>query len=128
MALMPSPMPPGGGPPPASPPGGTGAATSPGGMPGAAHQGMAMVETALKMLQKAVSDIPMGSPIHQKTLKFIADVSKDIGESGGDPDAVKQQIASMARQGPNPQQMGAMERAFPPPQPAGGGGAPPMAA
>lgn len=97
-------------------------------MPGAAHQGMAAVKTALEMLQKAVSQIPMGSPLHMKVLKFLADASKDLGEdSSVDQDSVKQQLAQMARQGPNAEAQGAMQRAFPPPQ-AGGGAQPPMAA
>ena len=70
------------------------------------------------------SQIPMGSPVQAKTLKFLAEVSKDFGEdSSTDQDSVKQQIAQMARQGPNPQAQAAMQRAFPPPQ--AGGGQPP---
>lgn len=128
MAL--TPMMGGGGAPPAGPPGGVGAATTPTPMPGMAHQGMAGVKTALQMLQKSVAELPMGSPLHQKVLKFIADVSKELGEGATQqgPD-VQQQVAQMARQGQNPQAAAAMQKLFPP----GGGGAPappnpPMAA
>lgn len=113
-----------GGPPPGGPPGGTGAATTVSGMPGMAHQGMAQVKTALEMLQKALPSLPLGSPLHQKTLKFVADVSKELGqgEQGG-PD-VKQQVAQMARQGTNPMQEAALSKLMPPPPQA----APPAAA
>lgn len=90
-----------------------------------AHQGMAQVKTALELLQKALPSLPLGSPLHQKTLKFVADVSKELGnpEQGG-PD-VKQQIAQMARQGTNPMQAAALDKMMPPPPQAG---APPAAA
>ena len=119
---MPGGGPPGGAPAPGGPPGGVGGATTPTPMPGMIHQGMSGVKTALEMLQKSVSELPMGSPLHQKVLKFIADISKELGsnqESGG-PD-VAQRVASMARQGPNPQAQAAMSKLFPP---QGGGGGP----
>src|SRR5215469_14305720 len=112
MALAPTPMP--GQPQPPQPPGGTGAATSPGAMPGMTHQGMAGVKTALELLQKSVANLPMGTPLHSKVLKFLADVSKDVGEEQVGQDSVKQQVAQMARQGPNPDALAAMQRAFPP--------------
>ena len=118
---------PGGGQPPQGPPGGVGAATTPTSMPGMMHQGMSGVKTALEMLQKSVSELPMGSPLHQKVLKFIADISKELGsnqEQGG-PD-VAQRVASMARQGPNPQAQAAMSKLFPPQGGAGGSPAPPQ--
>ena len=97
-------------------------------MPGMAHQGLAAVKTALAMLQKAVSEIPMGSPMHQKVLRAITDITKDLGEGdrpgGGEPSPdMAQQVAQMARQGPNPAAQSAMQKLFP-----GGGGqpAPPM--
>jgi hypothetical protein len=129
MALGPQPMPgaPGGAPP--GPPGGTGAATVSAPMPGMTNQGMAGVKTAVEMLQKSIVQLPMGSPIHTKALKFIAEVSKEIGQDGGGEgggDDVKQQIAQMARQRPNPQAQAAMQKLFPPP--AQPGGAAPMAA
>ena len=131
MALAPTPLPDGGPPPggetlPAGPPGGTGSATASSAMAGVAHQGMAGVKAALELLQKSVGELPLGSPLHQKTLKYIADVSKELGsqqEQGG-PD-VKQQIAQMARKGQNPNAAAAMTKMFPQP-PAGGGGAPSM--
>lgn len=96
-------------------------------MPGMMHQGMSGVKTALEMLQKSVSELPMGSPLHQKVLKFIADISKELGLSGqesGQGSDVAQRVASMARQGPNPQAQAAMSKLFP--QQGGGGATPPM--
>ena len=87
-----------------------------------AHQGMAAIKTALQMLQKAVSEIPMGSPLHQKVLRAITDITRDLGEGApsGEPGSGEaQQIASMARQGPNPGAQAAMQKLFP-----GGGGQP----
>lgn len=125
MALAPSPMLGGGQPAPSGPPGGVGGATTPTAMPGMMHQGMSGVKTALEMLQKSVSELPMGSPLHQKVLKFIADISKELGsnsEQGGSD--VAQRVASMARQGPNPQAQAAMSKLFP--QQGGGGATPPQ--
>jgi len=90
---------------------------------------MAGVKAALELLQKSVGDLPLGSALHQKTVKYIAEVSKEIGsqqEQGG-PD-VKQQIAQMARKGQNPNAAAAMSKLFPQPQAPGGAPAPPMAA
>lgn len=129
MALMPSPMPQGappGAPGQAGPPGGTGPATVPTSMPGMGAQGMAGVKTALQMLQKSVAELPMGTPMHTKVLKFIADVSKDMGDEAQGGDDVRQQIAKMARQGPNPDAQAAMQKLVGAQQ--GPGGAPPMGA
>lgn len=123
-------MPQGGAAPPAAgPPGGTGAATASSPMAGVAHQGIAGVKAALELLQKSVAQLPLGTPLHHKVLKFIADVSKDMGEQAQGADDVKQQVAQMARQGPNPNAAAAMSKLFPPQAGAdGGGAAPPMAA
>lgn len=91
-------------------------------MAGMAHQGMAKLKTALTLLQQGIGDLPMGSPMHQKVLKFIVDVSKEMGQQADEQSDVKQQIASMARQGPNPMAQAAMEKMMPP---GGGGGGPP---
>jgi hypothetical protein len=89
---------------------------------------MAGLKTAVEMLQKSIADLPMGSPLHQKVLKFVADVSKELGEGGqqqGGPDQA-QQIAHMARQGPNPDAQAALAKLMP--QAGGGPSTPAMPA
>jgi hypothetical protein len=102
-------------------------------MGGNAHQGMAKVKTALHLLQESVAGLPMGSPLHQKVLKFVAEISKEFGQQQDEKSDVQQQIAGMARQGPNPMAQAAMAKMAPPQlgpggPPPGGGGPPPMGA
>lgn len=113
--LAPSPMP-GSPPPPSGPPGGTGAASVPGRMQGSAAQGANLLRAGLEMLQKALPLLPLGSDEHNETIKAVGALSKVVGKiaGAGDPAAMVQQLAQLARQS---QQA--------PVPPALGGGAPP---
>jgi hypothetical protein len=118
---MPMPMPiPGAGAP--TPQGVAGPASAPGPMKGAAAGGMAKLKLALKGLQEALPELPMGSTIHTSVLKALTDIGKAVEKEGGgqgDPGAMIQQLVEMAR---NAKQAGA-----PPPQmPGAGGQAPSM--
>lgn len=110
---------------PMPPQGGTGPAMAPAPMAGAAAQGMAGVEAALKMLQQALPGLPMGSDLHKAVLKSVADIAKSMEPGQADPAAQMQQLIAAARaaQGaPPPPQAGAMQSMFP-----SAGGPSPMA-
>lgn len=99
--------------PPAGPPGGTGAAASPGPMMGQAHQGVAGVRTALVALQKALPEIPMGSPLHTAILKAVTDISKQIGDGQEDKASTMQNLVGMARGLQTNPAQGLMQKLFP---------------
>lgn len=109
-----------GAPPPMHPPAGTGAATAPGPQAGAAAQGVTGVKLGLEMLQKALPGIPMGSPLHQKVMKAITDIGKEMGDGANDPAAQMQMLVQMARKAETDPARAAMMRAMP-----GAGGQPP---
>ena len=129
MPPMPSQQPPPGGPPgglPGGPPGGTGSAAVPGRMAGGAAQGANLLRAGLEMLQKALPMLQLGSDEHNETIKAVGALSKVVGKiaGAGDPAAMVQQLAQLAR---------SAQQAPVPPAMSGGGappsmGAPPMAA
>jgi hypothetical protein len=82
-------------------------------------QGGNMVRAALEMLQRAMPMLQIGSEQHAAVVKAVADLSKHVGEVGGagDPAAMIQQLAQMARQRQQAPQPASMA--------GGGGGAPP---
>jgi 4-hydroxy-3-methylbut-2-enyl diphosphate reductase IspH len=85
-------------------------------MAGSAAQGSNLVRGALEMLQKAAGLLALGSEEQIAVNKAIVDLSKHVGATAGagDPAAVIQQLAQLARQ---------TQQA--PVPPALGGGAPP---
>lgn len=98
-------------------------------MAGSAAQGNNLIRTALEQLQKALPMLPLGSEEHKGVIDAIRGLSKSVGQvaGAGDPAAVIQQLAALARE---------KQQAAVPPALAGGGappmappgGAPPMAA
>jgi hypothetical protein len=90
----------------------------PGKMAGSAAQASNLVRGGLEMLQKALPMLPLGSDEHNAVIKAVSDLSKHVGAVGGagDPQAVIQQLAAMARE---------KQQAPVPPALGGGGGAPP---
>lgn len=116
---MPGSPPPPGGPPPGAPPGGTGAAAVPGKMAGSAAQGANLLRAGLEMLQKALIVLPLGSEEHTETIKAVSALSKVVGKiaGAGDPAAMVQQLAQLARS----------QQQAPVPPALGGGGPPPGA-
>jgi hypothetical protein len=105
---------------PAAPPAGTGPVTAPGPQAGAAAQGMSGVRLALEAMQKALPGLPMGSELHMAVMKAVTDISKKLGDGGGDQAAQMQQLVQLARAAQTDPQRAAMMRAMP-----GPGGAPP---
>lgn len=85
---------------------------------------MTAVMTGLETLQKALPQLPMGSPLHASVLKAISDIGKHMehgGANGGDPAAKVQMLLELMRNAK-------MNPAAPPAMPPGGapsGGAPP---
>ncbi len=124
--LMPPPQ---GGAPPAGlgalmahPGGSTGGATVASPMAGHAAQAMTGVKIAVEALQKSLSGLPMGDPLHTAVLKAITDISKNMDKQGpGDQSSMIQQLAQMARgaQTQPPAAAGALQQMSP------GGGSPP---
>ena len=126
--------------------GGGGGAPSPGGMPGMAAprpnlgpvsqpQGnpgnvasaMVDVKNALNLLQRALPNIPMGSPIHADILKTVSSLSKHAQDAGGDHSLQMQSLLSMVKSmGQNPMQ-NALAKMMPSPNAAPAMGAHPGA-
>lgn len=133
---MPMPMPGGAPPMPGAPPGGTGPAAAPGPMPGNQAQAMSKVQIAMKALQEALPGVPMGTPLHHEILTSLSKLGKHLpeaaGHGAGDPQAMIQQLAALAREArANPGQEAALAGMMPPgahPPGAPPPGAPPMAA
>lgn len=75
----------------------------PGTTPGANHGNMAAarldVGNGLKMLQRALPNIPMGSPLHTDILQAVGKISKHMAEEGQPDGGLHAQAAmSMLRQ------------------------------
>ena len=86
-----------GGPPPGAQPGGTGSATNPRPMQGSAAQSLTLVHTAIQMLQRALTGIPMGSDLHTSLLRAIQDLSRRTNMQQGDSAAQLQALAQMGK-------------------------------
>ena len=77
---------------------------------------------ALKALQSSLDGIPIGSELHNEIITAIQKIGKHLpqGGQGGDPNAMVQQLAAMAKDArQNPAQMGALQGMA-----GGGAGAP----
>lgn len=92
----------------------------PGRMAGSAAQGANLLRAGLEMLQKALQVLPLGSEEHEETIKAVSALSKVVGKiaGAGDPAAMVQQLAQLARQ----------SQQAPVPPALSGGGAPPPGA
>jgi hypothetical protein len=103
-----APLPPGLGAPPqmgAAPPN-LGGATRPSPNPGNAAAAVNKVRDAVKMLESALSDIPMGSPLHTKAVGVIKTILEAIpdegpGESGPQMAGLLQLIRQQSQNAPN---------------------------
>jgi hypothetical protein len=103
-------------------------------MAGSMAQGSNLLRGAVEMLGKALGTLPLGSEEHQAATKAYADLSKHVGPvaGAGDPQAVIQQLAQLARskqQTPVPPALAGAGGGAPGMPPGGPpGAAPPMAA
>jgi hypothetical protein len=104
-----------------------GPATAQQGNPGNAAAAMIEVQNAVKMLERALPMIPMGSPLHEKVLKVASELGKAISEGGGQGNQALelQSLIQMARQSAQSAPQNALARMFPS---QGAAGAPPAMA
>jgi hypothetical protein len=143
---MPAPPMPGGGAPPGGAPGpggpmgaakpNIGPVTTPQGHPGNAAGALNDVRNAVRMLEQALPNIPMGSPLHSELLATTTKLAKHLTPGEGNQGLELQSLIQMARQMSQSQPMAALSRLQAPPgappampaaPPGGGeGGAPPM--
>lgn len=128
---------------PAGPPGAPGAPPPPPGMaparpnagpatspqPNAGNEAAAMndLQNALKMIEKALPALPMGSPMHGEVLKIASQLSKHLQAGEGSHGLQMQSLLQMARQQAQSAPMQALARmqqpaGAPPAMPGGGGG------
>jgi len=103
----------------------------PGKMAGGGAQGLNLLRAATEMLGKAIGLLPLGSEDQKVAADAFGKLSKHVGEAagGGDPAAMIQQLAQLARakqQAAPPSALGG--GGAPPPMGGGGGMPPPMAA
>jgi hypothetical protein len=104
-----------------------GPVSQPQGNPGNAASAMVDVKNALNLLQRALPNIPMGSPIHADILKTVSTLSKHAQDAGGDHSLQMQSLLSMVKSmGQNPMQ-NALAKMMPSPNAAPAMGAPPSA-
>ncbi len=122
-----------GGMPPGMPPGmapprpNLGPVTQPQGNPGNMAAAMLDIKNASNLLQRALPNVPMGSPEHQDLLAVVTKLAKMAQDVGGDQSMQMQSLMSMVRQmGQNPMQ-GALARMQPQPNAGPAMGAPPGA-
>ena len=104
-----------------------GPVSQPQGNPGNVASAMLDVKNALNMLQRALPNIPMGSPLHADILKTVTNLTKHAQDAGGDPSLQMQSLMSMMRSmGQNPMQA-ALAKMMPQPGQGPAMGSPPGA-
>ena len=130
---MPLPIPGQPAPQPATPPGirqappGVGPATAPQGNQGNTAAAMQDIRNAVKMLEKSLPMIPMGSPLHEKIHKVTLDLSKELTQGDENPALQLQSLVQMLRSQQQSQPLSALSRLYPGAQgntPPATGGAP----
>lgn len=88
----------------AQPPFGSSPLARPSGNPGEAANGAAMVQEAVNMLEKALSNIPAQHPLHKAVLTAISNLSKHAPPQAASPginlQALKQLLAQKMQQSP----------------------------
>lgn len=104
--------PPGGAPAPGAPPN-IGAATPAQGTMGNAAAAMASIQNAVKMLETALPQIPMGSPMHTEILNATKGILKHMNQGGGNPGLELQSLLQMARQASQSGPLSALQRMQP---------------
>jgi hypothetical protein len=104
-------------PPSVSPaPANVGPAVAQSGNQGNAAAAMIEVQNAVKMLERAIPNIPMGSPFHDKVMKAAMDLGKALQEGGGhhgNQALELQSLIQMARQSASSAPQNALARMFP---------------
>ncbi len=115
-------------------PAGLGAATKPQSSQGNAAAALIDVRNAVQMLEKALPNIPMGSPLHTDLLNVTIKLSKHLKPEEASSGLQIQSLLQQARETSKAAPMQAMARLYPgqdqaagPAMPAGDGGAMPQA-
>lgn len=100
-------------------------------MAGGQQAGLIKLKLGLEALQAALPNLPMGSELHSEVLTAISKIGKMLAKDAGgnDPNAIVQQLATMAReQKAQPQQQAALANIMGPGAPGGAPAAPAAAA
>lgn len=103
-------------------PQGTGGVTAPQPQSGTASSAISQVQNALRALQQALPNLPMGSDLHTAVLKSVSDISKKIGSGEGSPALQTQSLLNQLRQAQQQQPMAQIAKVLG----QGGGQAPPV--
>lgn len=94
----------------------TGPATVPQGNPGNMASAMSEVSNAIRMLERALPSIPMGTPIHTEILKALTQLGKHIPAAGeGQPGLELNSLLNTARSQAQASPSAALQRLMPPP-------------
>jgi hypothetical protein len=100
-----------------------GPVSQPQGMAGNSAIAMVKIHTALKKLQEALPELPMGSPLHIALMKGVESILKHIPPGSDNPQLALMELQQEMRAAAQQQPMAALNRLFP--QPGGGGPAMP---
>lgn len=103
---------------------------------GSAAAAMQDVQNAVRMLEKALPQIPMGSPLHTEILSATTKLAKHMSSGQGHQGLELQSLLQMARQASQASPMAALSKLMPPQgaapampgaePPGAAGGAPPL--
>jgi hypothetical protein len=96
----------------AAPPANVGPGTTPGANQGLQAAATLDIQNGLKMLQRALPNVPMGTPLHTDILKAVGSIAKHMGEAGGEgglhASGMMQMLKQQAAQAPQLAAMRAM--------------------
>jgi hypothetical protein len=79
---------------------------------------MVKIHTALKQLQEALPELPMGSPLHIALMKGVESILKHVPPGSDNPQLELMALMQHTRSAAQQQPMAALSRLFP--QPGGG--------
>lgn len=104
-------LPPGLGAPPAN----LGGVTIPQSNPGNIKGAIAKLHGAAQLINEAIPQIPLGTPLHTEVLKIATNLNKHLGQAKEQvQDTIQEMIQAVQRMRQNPQ-MGALTQGAPPP-------------
>ena len=113
-----------------APPGNLGGVTIPQSNPGNIKGAIEKLHAAAQMINDALPQIPLGTPLHTATLKIATDLNKHIGEAKENAQGTIQTMLQAIQQMKQNPQLAALHQGAPPNQPPAVApqAAPPMAA
>jgi hypothetical protein len=97
----------------APPPANVGPGTTPGANPGNQAAATMDIQNGLKLLQRALPNVPMGTPLHTDILTAVGKIAKHMGEAGPEQGGLNagsmmQAVRQQAQQAPQIAAMRAM--------------------